>query len=73
MRLKKFRRSSIQEILAVAPDAKLPATWGLLKQRYAVCAMGQIDVWHHNPFETCANLADNQRENYPYFHQLPLA
>ena len=27
-------QGSIQEILAVEPDEKLPTTWGLLKQRY---------------------------------------
>lgn len=29
-------QENIQEILAVDPEAKLPTTWGLLKQRYEV-------------------------------------
>ena len=32
--VKEIQESSIQEILAVEPDGKLPTTWGLLKQRY---------------------------------------
>lgn len=34
--VKEIQGSSIQEILAVEPDEKLPTTWGLLKQRYGV-------------------------------------
>ena len=34
--IQEIQESSIQEILAVEPDEKLPITWGLLKQRYGV-------------------------------------
>ena len=34
--IEEIKGSSIQEILAVEPDEKLPTTWGLLKQRYGV-------------------------------------
>ena len=33
--VKEIQESSIQEILAVEPDEKLPTTWGVLKGRYA--------------------------------------
>ena len=34
--IQEIQESSIQEILSVEPDEKLPTTWGLLKQRYRV-------------------------------------